>query len=405
MIEEADVALFRDFDKAPQADQHALIEEHAEAYAQAFVRALQNITNEDILQYILAVLSELIDSLQEPRNPFIKSLGTLGGFRALFAIYSRSPYNPFTLERAGFVLGRLYVESSKPSAEPEFDNVIALISNKLRAYDGNIEEFLVGISTLKQLLKNESIQIVFLKDNIIRILGELLKTDVSSHTQATYLTGFCLWLLSFNAYALHSIASEGIIERIAQVLKTVAKDKVARVYLAILRNLCNKEGFNELMINRGIPKVLGIVESKKFNDTDVKEDMEFLSHTLEASLSKLSTFEMYTKEVESGKLYWSQVHKEKFWRENVNRFEENDFSLVISLIKFLDSLDVETVAVACYDLGEFCRFYQGGKKILTRLKGKEKLMMQMSHPSPDVQKQALLAVQKLMVTNWSSLQK
>jgi V-type H+-transporting ATPase subunit H len=71
---------------------------------------------------------------------------------------------------------------------------------------------------------------------------------------------------------------------------------------------------------------------------------------------------MYTKEVESGKLYWSQVHKEKFWRENVNRFEENDFSLVISLIKFLDSLDVETVAVACYDLGEFCRFYQGGKK-------------------------------------------
>jgi hypothetical protein len=44
-------------------------------------------------------------------------------------------------------------------------------------------------------------------------------------------------------------------------------------------------------------------------------------------------------------------------------------------------------------------------RILTRLKGKEKLMMQMSHPSPDVQKQALLAVQKLMVTNWSSLQK
>jgi len=87
MIEEADVALFRDFDKAPQADQHALIEEHAEAYAQAFVRALQNITNEDILQYILAVLSELIDSLQEPRNPFIKSLGTLGGFRALFAYF------------------------------------------------------------------------------------------------------------------------------------------------------------------------------------------------------------------------------------------------------------------------------------------------------------------------------
>lgn len=93
---------------------------------------------------------------------------------SLVRIYSRSPYNPFTLERAGFVLGRLYVESSKPSAEPEFDNVIALISNKLRAYDGNIEEFLVGISTLKQLLKNESIQIVFLKDNIIRMYSHVI---------------------------------------------------------------------------------------------------------------------------------------------------------------------------------------------------------------------------------------
>lgn len=42
----------------------------------------------------------------------------------------------------------------------------------------------------------------------------------------------------------------------------------------------------------------------------------------------LRSFEKYLKEVNSLNLSWSPVHTEKFWKENVKRFEENDFLLI-----------------------------------------------------------------------------
>jgi hypothetical protein len=42
-----------------------------------------------------------------------------------------------------------------------------------------------------------------------------------------------------------------------------------------------------------------------------------------------SSFELYREEVMSGNLVWSLVHRsEKFWRENVGRFEENNFKVL-----------------------------------------------------------------------------
>jgi hypothetical protein len=59
------------------------------------------------------------------------------------------------------------------------------------------------------------------------------------------------------------------------------------------------------------------------------------------------------------------------------------------------------------DLGEFARFHPDGRIIVQKLGGKTKLMEILSASSKHshaVAKQALLAVQKLMVTNWESLQ-
>ena len=41
-----------------------------------------------------------------------------------------------------------------------------------------------------------------------------------------------------------------------------------------------------------------------------------------------------------------------------------------NMIKNLSTLTMESVAVACYDLGEFMRFYPAGKRILDRIRGK-----------------------------------
>lgn len=40
------------------------------------------------------------------------------------------------------------------------------------------------------------------------------------------------------------------------------------------------------------------------------------------------SFEKYIKELNGQNLNWSPVHTEKFWKENVKRFEDNDFLLI-----------------------------------------------------------------------------
>jgi V-type H+-transporting ATPase subunit H len=42
----------------------------------------------------------------------------------------------------------------------------------------------------------------------------------------------------------------------------------------------------------------------------------------------LSSFEQYKAEVLSGGLDWTPMHKDaSFWRENIGKFEENDFQV------------------------------------------------------------------------------
>lgn len=43
-----------------------------------------------------------------------------------------------------------------------------------------------------------------------------------------------------------------------------------------------------------------------------------------------STFEMYKKEIMSGNLDWTPVHKsERFWKENAHLFEEDKYKVLL----------------------------------------------------------------------------
>ena len=44
------------------------------------------------------------------------------------------------------------------------------------------------------------------------------------------------------------------------------------------------------------------------------------------------------------------------------KFQQNDFQLIKKLREILQGRDDKNIAVACYDLGEFCRFYPRGRK-------------------------------------------
>ena len=73
------------------------------------------------------------------------------------------------------------------------------------------------------------------------------------------------------------------------------------------------------------------------------------------------------------------------------------------------------MAVACYDIGQFVRFYPNGKMIVEHWGTKLKVMGIMARAEDpvdeaaraawmDVQKNALLCCSKIMVSNWEFLE-
>jgi V-type H+-transporting ATPase subunit H len=132
-------------------------------------------------------------------------------------------------------------------------------------------------------------------------------------------------------------------------------------------------------------------------------DLEALSKLLHNNYKEMSRWDIYEAEVESGNLSWGILHSEKFFRENCRQLEGSDgnFHLLKVLIALASSEDDEIASVACFDIGEFVRHYPNGRSIAKRLGAKEPIMGLIEHENPDLQRQALLCVSKMMVQNWS----
>ena len=60
-----------------------------------------------------------------------------------------------------------------------------------------------------------------------------------------------------------------------------------------------------------------------------------------------SSMERYTREVESGLLRWSTVHSTEFWRENVRRFEADNFKIIKQLAGVRPVQQLVFVVVGC----------------------------------------------------------
>ena len=56
------------------------------------------------------------------------------------------------------------------------------------------------------------------------------------------------------------------------------------------------------------------------------------------------------------------------------------------------------LSVALHDLGEFVRYHPGGKANITKMGAKAYIMQHLTSSEPDVSKEALSCVQKLMVS-------
>jgi len=319
-------------------------------------------------------------------------------------ILTRSSSDWFTSAKTSNILSTLMART--PDIAEQHNNIKFMCQwfrTQLRSNDD--KDICNAVSALMKFLKRDEFRTLFAAEDGLLLLSTILKTKAKNF-QLLYQTLFALWMLTYNHTVSIQIASSKAITYIIEVLKTQQKEKIIRLCLSTLTNCLNNAYNNEQMLDAGIMKPLELLANKNWGDEDIINDLKTLREALEKNIVELSSFDMYKKEVLSVNLEWSPVHRsERFWKENAHKLEEENYKLLGILKGYLTAEVPNPIAtaVACYDLGEFGRIHPRGRTIIQQLGIKMPLMLLMEDKDSEVKKQALTAIQKIMVHNWEYL--
>lgn len=252
----------------------------------------------------------------------------------------------------------------------------------------------------------------FVENDGVNAIVTVLGSKVGFQLQYQFV--FCLWVITFDPQLANKVSKCNVIPTLSDILSESAKEKVTRIVVASLRNLLEKPTEREYkrenslaMVQCKVLKHLQLMEGKKFEDTDITDDVQYLVENLEVSIQDVSSFDEYSTEIRSGRLEWSIVHRsEKFWSENVSKINEKNYELLKLLVSVLEkSHDPLVLSVAVHDLGQYVRHNPRGKTMVEQLGGKQLIMRGLAHTDPNVRYESLIALQKVMVHNWEFLGK
>jgi V-type H+-transporting ATPase subunit H len=410
-----------------------------------------------VTHYALTKLNEIISTLSKGdsgvtvASVFYVGKGGLlvDQWKALLRILNKGGKGDvFAQKSASMSLGQILIAScpskgssdskSRPisyaSAIEPMEALVAWIVSQLKNATGS----LVGlcIPALVVLMDSYESRVIFAKAGGIKYLARQLLSGSKQSSpsdgqqkfgqgsvQQLYALTFCMWILTYELNTSWTIradfAKEGVpVQAVCELVAAAPREKVIRVALAALNNLATcvatedaapagsttHDGklFSSEMVGNGLMKSIVLLRDRQFTDPDIVEDIDSVYKLLVENYKEMSRWEVYKNEVEKGHLQWGSVHTEAFFKENAKMFEgpDGDFSILKVLITLLSSKDEEVVAIACYDIGEFVRFYPNGRSITKRLGAKELVMPLIESENVDLQRHALQCVSKIMVQNW-----
>eukprot|EP01087_Luapelamoeba_hula_P001763 TRINITY_DN1157_c0_g1_i1.p1 TRINITY_DN1157_c0_g1~~TRINITY_DN1157_c0_g1_i1.p1 ORF type:complete len:459 (-),score=88.11 TRINITY_DN1157_c0_g1_i1:73-1449(-) len=404
IISDVELRRIKSFDKKPSEDREALLADEGAEFAELFVNLVSNLTKVTDLQYVLAIVDELLEeesrvklftqlSKHDPALPFLPFIRLL----------ARDGNDLFVKSRTSKIVATL-LSAARDPPKNDVRHLSHWCAERLRP-QGDPRDVQIALTALQRFLRKDEHREIFVVDDGLPLLSAVIR-DTTAKRQLIYLALYSLWLVSYNPQIATKFSQvPDLVRNIVDIIRREEKEKIRRMGLAVLSNIMDKGDNNEKMIDAGMIKVLAYLNQKKWGDEDIEHDLEHLTESLERNVILLSSFEKYKEEVLSGELTWSPVHRsERFWRENVGRFDEDNFRVLEALLAYIrEGENPKTMAIACYDIGEFVRFHPSGRRVLSKLGGKIQIMALMEHRDAEVQKEALLAVQKMMVHNWEYL--
>lgn len=421
--------LLRRYDKRSETQKASLLDDDGPAYVRVFVSILRDIFKEETVEYVLALIDEMLTANpkrarlfhdkslanEDIYEPFLRLLWKGNWFiqekgcKILAQIVSARPKNQYS----GAVNGEASDSKSKfTTIDDVLKGLVDWLCAQLRKPSHPTRGIPTAVNCLATLLKEPLVRSSFVQADGVKLLIPLISpvssqssTPVASSQsnqqsiQLLYETCLCLWLLSYYEPATEYLATSRCLPRLIEVVKNSTKEKVVRVIVMTFKNVLPKGTFGAQMVDLGLPQIVQNLKAQAWGDEDLVETLNQLEETLKDNIKELSSFEKYKQEVLLGHLDWSPVHKDNFfWRENINKFEENDFQILRVLITILDtSNDPRSLAVACYDLSQFIQYHPSGRLIVNNLKAKERVMKLMNHENAEVTKNALLCIQRLLL--------
>ena len=360
---------------------------------------LSNVASETApAQYLLTLISEacradasLWDFFTRSRpadlfHPFTMLLGRPGidqytadkAVQVLTAIMSHSPENAFSVQQVKLLGTNLVAGQYR--------------TNQAGVLDG-----------LSNLLKHDSYRKPLF--DIFGVFEKIVAVSVDA-PQALYRALFCLWVSSFNEDVLTRILApkaDAVVALLKSTFTDCRVEKILRIALAVVMNIVASPSVSETMVETGLVHSIQPLEYEKWRDVELYDAIRATANRVASETSRHSNFERYERELTTGTLRWGFIHTDKFWLENVNAFEKDNFGPISVLVQLLGSADAETQAVACHDLGEFARLHPSGKRVIAKINGKNAVMNLMASANREVAKEALLCTQKLMLNQWQKV--
>lgn len=412
MINQEDYTMIAEYDctkiMGPE-ERGKILEQKGDQFVKSCLSLLTRLSRDQTIRYILVLIDDVLTEEKSRVSIFheFSKRNNVSVSAALLKLLNRP--DQFIVHQTAIIVAKLASWGKDSLPDNDLNYFLSWVKGSL----ANPNDYQHSVAQCLQLmLRLHSYREAFFKlDGVQSVVSALLAPNVGFQLQ--YQLIFVLWLLSFDPrISERMIGGNAVIRVLADILRESGKEKVTRIIIATLRNLLEKpeERKNEAslsMIQCKLLPVLSVLYSKTWADEDIRDDVEVVYEKLNERVQDLSTFDEYAAEVRSGRLEWSPVHKsEKFWRENAQRLNEKNYELLKMLTRLLEtSADPTILAVAAHDTGEYVRHHPRGKHVLENLGCKVKVMKMMSHNDPSVRKEALLAVQKLMVHNWEYLGK
>eukprot|EP00921_Rhytidocystis_pertsovi_P024982 GHVQ01040295.1.p1 GENE.GHVQ01040295.1~~GHVQ01040295.1.p1 ORF type:complete len:401 (-),score=66.68 GHVQ01040295.1:328-1530(-) len=345
----------------------------------------------------LSSLSGVYESVREDPSRFDSVFVEMAGqdiMAGLIRLVELPDGNTRLADKAAFVLSGLM--SRAPSSFFALPTYAYFVRSLVQGSAGGrpTTSTLGRLEALANILKIDTHrEMVWKSAGAVELIVDNLVISTSVPVANVYKAAFCLWLFTFNASFIPRINCRGLTLSICTVFKETRIEK----------NLLKDDDAAETIIEMDVFQVVTLLEYEKWKDLELYEEIRDGIFQLDQKIKYFSNFDRYCLELDKAKLRWSVLHSEKFWRENVMSFEHDEFSAVRKLSLLLQTSDLETVAVAAYDLGEFARLHPAGKKVCQNLKVKDMVMLLITHRDRTVAREALLCIQKLMLKNWQAV--